>query len=140
MFNDLTPKVSDSGAGFFSRHRTYFFFSMVVWGMTLATLALTLSCTNKSEPALDPNDPQAQLISRGKRVYQSNCIACHHSDPKKNGSLGPEVHGADQELLAARLLRAAYPEGYSPKRTTKTMPAMPHLEGDIPALTAYLNQ
>jgi hypothetical protein len=48
------------------------------------------------------------------------------------------IRGATAELLGARMMRAAYPPGYTPKRATKLMPPMPHLEGKVPDLAAYL--
>lgn len=36
------------------------------------------------------------------------------------------------------MLRNEYPPGYTPKRESRAMLAMPHLAGDIPALHAYL--
>jgi len=41
-------------------------------------------------------------------------------------------------LLEARILRASYPPGYKPKRSTHVMPAQPAVEPEIPALAAYL--
>ena len=76
--------------------------------------------------------------SRGKQVYLAECIACHHSDPAKDGSLGPAVKGASQGLLEAKLLRATYPPGYTPKRPTALMPPMPKLAPKIPDLAAFL--
>ena len=35
-------------------------------------------------------------------------------------------------------MRAEYPPGYTPKRDTRVMVAMPFLEKQIPALAAYL--
>jgi len=81
-----------------------------------------------------------QLAERGRVIYVSNCIACHHVDPKKVGSVGPEVWGSSLELIQARVMRAAYPEGYKAKRETHMMVALPHLEKELAALHAYLNQ
>lgn len=69
----------------------------------------------------------------------ASCIACHHVDPALEGTLGPEVKGASQELLEARLLRAEYPKNYKPKRNTKLMTIMPHTKEDIAALAEYLS-
>lgn len=79
------------------------------------------------------------LMARGKVTYNSSCTACHNPDPKKPGSMGPEVYGSTRELIEARVLRAEYPQGYKPKRTTKSMVPLPHLKNDIDALAAYLN-
>ena len=76
--------------------------------------------------------------SRGKQVYLTECIACHHSDPAKDGPLGPAVKGSSQELLEAKILRGSYPPGYTPKRPTALMPPMPKLAAKIPDLAAFL--
>ena len=82
---------------------------------------------------------QVDLVARGRSVYNSNCIACHAMDPAQEGSLGPAVAGSSLELLEARVMHAEYPEGYSPKRPSQLMVAMPHLERELAALHAYLN-
>jgi mono/diheme cytochrome c family protein len=78
------------------------------------------------------------LVARGRAVYVTNCSVCHNPDPGLEGSLGPAVAGASLELLEARLLRNTYPEGYTPKRDSHVMMALPYLEDDIPPLAAYL--
>ena len=83
--------------------------------------------------------PEAKLAARGKLVYSTQCISCHNRNPKMPGSLGPDLFGSSKELLTARILHAAYPEGYKPKRESHAMPALPHLSGDIDALACYLN-
>ena len=105
---------------------------------------LTTGCTQKKEitpiSSSSPGDVQTQaLIKRGRTVYQAQCIACHHSDPKKPGALGPDVYGSSKELLTARILHADYPPDYKAKRYTHQMQAMPHLKDDIDAIHAYLN-
>lgn len=84
--------------------------------------------------------PLSELARRGERIYRVNCIACHHRDPTQDGGLGPAIAGASYELLEARVLRAAYPPGYTPKRDTRMMVPQTHLEPEIAALTAYLAQ
>lgn len=76
---------------------------------------------------------------RGRRVYVANCIACHHTDPRLDGPMGPAVAGSSHELLEARVLRGEYPPGYEPKRDSGLMMPLPYLKDDIGALTAYLN-
>lgn len=76
---------------------------------------------------------------RGKQVYFANCIACHSADPTKDGTLGPAVKGSPKELVTARVMKAEYPPGYTPKRQTKIMVALPHLEKSIDDLVAFLN-
>ena len=76
--------------------------------------------------------------SLGKQVYLAECITCHHSDPTKDGPLGPAVKGSSRELLEAKVVRGTYPAGYTPKRTTALMPPMPKLAPKIPDLAAFL--
>jgi mono/diheme cytochrome c family protein len=107
------------------------------WAKTLCGLAagaVLAGCGDggSSGPALSP---EAQ---RGKTVYTVNCTACHAADPNLAGGLGPDVAGSSLELLEARVLRAEFPPGYTPKRDSRVMIALPHLEPDIPALHAYL--
>ncbi len=85
----------------------------------------------------DTRSPE-ELVAAGRAVYNANCIACHAMDPRIDGALGPAVAGASAELTAARVLRGEYPEGYAPKRETRVMVALPHLEPKLPELTAYL--
>jgi mono/diheme cytochrome c family protein len=85
-----------------------------------------------------PAPASEQLYERGRSVYMGNCTACHGMDPAQPGGLGPAIAGASRELIEARVLHAAYPEGYMPKRDTKLMVALPHLKDDIDALAAYL--
>lgn len=88
------------------------------------------------EPAAES---PADLAKRGRSVYMSNCIACHNPDPSQDGALGPAVTGSSQELIEARVIRAEYPPGYTPKRDSRAMIPLPHLQNDIEALTAFLN-
>jgi len=78
------------------------------------------------------------LVSRGAEVYKANCVVCHHPDPAREGSVGPAVAGSSRELVAARVLAREYPAGYTPKKDSMLMPAMPFLESEIDALSAFL--
>jgi mono/diheme cytochrome c family protein len=101
----------------------------------LILMALFLgACTKKADKA--PPTP----AERGRSVFASHCTACHNMNPKAEGVLGPSVHGSSLELVEARVVRAAYPEGYTPKRNTKVMVPLPMLKDEIQALHAYLNQ
>jgi mono/diheme cytochrome c family protein len=79
--------------------------------------------------------PQAE---RGRQVYLSICIACHNTDPSKQGPVGPAVMGSSRELIEARVVRAQYPPDYAPKRATHIMVAMPQLADKVDELAAYL--
>jgi mono/diheme cytochrome c family protein len=86
------------------------------------------------EQTLDP----AALVARGKTVYMTNCIICHNLVPTLDGALGPAIAGSSRELVEARVMRVEYPEGYTPKRETRVMVALPHLERELDALAAFL--
>ncbi len=105
-------------------------------GLALAFFFL-VACPNKPETK-SPSEV-ANPVERGKNIYVANCTACHAVDPKKDGSLGPAIWGSSRELVEARVLHAAYPEGYKPKRPSKIMVALPHLKNDIESIAAYLN-
>ncbi len=97
------------------------------------------SAPTRQTPAAGPQKLSAQeLIKAGRSAYNANCIACHSLDPTEDGPLGPAVAGSSLVLLEARVLRAEYPEAYAPKRTTRVMIALPHLEPRLVELAAYL--
>ncbi len=75
---------------------------------------------------------------RGRAIYLSNCAACHNLDPSKDGPIGPAIKGSTKDLVEARVLHAAYPPGYTPKRRTTMMPAQPDLQPAIPDIVAFL--
>ena len=81
----------------------------------------------------------AGSAEKGRQVWLGQCIACHNTDPSKDGPLGPAVKGASRELVEARVVRAEYPPGYAPKRPSKIMPARPDLAPSVPDLAAYLH-
>ena len=77
-------------------------------------------------------------VELGRRAYVANCTACHNPDPAKDGTLGPALAGSSLALVEARVLRAEYPPGYTPKRPSQLMPAQPYLKSEVPNLAAYL--
>jgi mono/diheme cytochrome c family protein len=98
------------------------------------------SPTPKPTPSAPPRVlSREELIEAGRGAYNANCIACHSMDPTKDGALGPAVTGSSLALITARVLRAEYPEGYTPKRNTRVMVALPHLEPQLNSLAAYLD-
>ena len=78
-------------------------------------------------------------IEKGRMGYFANCVSCHNNDPKKPGSIGPEVYGVSIDVLTKKIVSGKYPENYKPKRTSKIMPSMPHLSEDISNLHAFIN-
>lgn len=86
-------------------------------------------------PARERLPPEAD---RGRKIYDANCIACHNVDPTKSGPVGPALKGSSRALIEARVMLAAYPPGYTPKRDTKLMVPLPQLANKIDDLAAYL--
>ena len=72
-------------------------------------------------------------------VYYANCVSCHNNNPKKPGSIGPEVYGVSIDVLTQKIVSGKYPENYRPKRTSKIMPLMPHLNSEISNLYVFIN-
>jgi mono/diheme cytochrome c family protein len=94
-----------------------------------AAAAVLAACEKRS----DAND-----VELGRRAYAVNCIACHNADPAQDGAIGPAIAGSSLALVEARVLRAQYPPGYKPKRSTQLMPAQPFLAELAPKIAAYL--
>jgi len=78
-------------------------------------------------------------VERGRVLYTVNCAVCHNANPNLPGSLGPPIAGAPRALVEARVLHAAYPPGYKPKRTSHVMQPLPWLAPNIDQLTAFLD-
>ena len=78
-------------------------------------------------------------IEKGRMVYFANCVSCHNNNPKKPGSIGPEVYGVTIDVLTQKIVYGKYPENYRPKRPSKIMPSMPHLNKEISNLHAFIN-
>ena len=104
--------------------------------MLLAALCLACQPSGRESP-----------VELGRRAYVANCIACHNTDPAKDplrillatdAAIGPAISGSSLALVEARVLRAEYPPGYTPKRASALMPAQPFLKSAVPDLAAYL--
>ncbi|MBX9768907.1 MAG: cytochrome c [Bdellovibrionales bacterium] len=100
---------------------------------------LLMSCEDKGKET-PPQTEAEKLFERGRVVYMTQCTACHAQDPSQNGGVGPAIAGSSIELLRSKVLKNEYPAGYTPKRETKAMIALPHLEKDIEAIAAYLKR
>ena len=114
----------------------------------LLLIMLVSNCEKKSIEQEEAETDQKKLnntvalttdIEKGRMVYFANCVSCHNNNPKKPGSIGPEVYGASIDVLAQKIVFGKYPENYSPKRTSKIMPLMPHLKKEISNLHAFIN-
>lgn len=96
-------------------------------------LQIGTSCAKKEA---DKNaDPK---VTAGRGLFLSHCISCHNVDPARDGSLGPAIKGSSLELIRARVLHGEYPPGYTPKRSTRIMVALPMTEEDVVNIQAYL--
>ena len=117
---------------------------------TLLLIMLISSCEKKSikQEEVESEPDQKKLnytiasttdIEKGRMAYFANCVSCHNNNPKKPGSIGPEVYGASIDVLTQKIVFGKYPENYSPKKTSKIMPLMPHLKKEISNLHAFIN-
>jgi mono/diheme cytochrome c family protein len=84
-----------------------------------------------------PSKPRAPA-EQGRIAYMTNCVVCHNPNPNLAGSQGPPIAGSSRELVEDRVLHLSYPPGYTPRRTTHAMRAMPQLANQIDNLTAFL--
>lgn len=109
----------------------------IKWKKALVFLPFLLFSCNKNK---GNEKPLNDLAKRGQLIYFANCIACHNSDPARDGVIGPAIMGASLELIEARIMKASYPKNYKPKRLTKAMVALPHLAKEIKAIHAFLQR
>ena len=95
-------------------------------------------CTPKSKLSEAPSS-QEDLLARGRSIYQTSCTSCHNANPNLDGSVGPAVANSPRELIERRVIYGDYPVGFTPKRQSHLMVALPHLKAEIEALFVYLN-
>ena len=114
----------------------------------LLLIMLISNCEKKSIEQEDAKADQKKLnntvalttdIEKGRMVYFANCVSCHNNNPKKPGSIGPEVYGVTIDVLTQKIVYGKYPENYRPKRPSKIMPSMPHFNKEISNLHAFIN-
>ncbi len=101
-------------------------------------LALALACGEGGGEGGAEEGGEAEEIARGKHYYQNICIACHSGDPNADGTLGPALAGSSLAVIEAKVMRGEYPEGYTPKRDSATMPRFEYLEPELANIAAYL--
>lgn len=84
----------------------------------------------------------SELIAEGKSVYMANCITCHNKDPNSKGPIGPELKDTPLEVMIVKVRTGRYPvvlpSGFVPKRKTKQMKKLPHLEDKVQAIHAWI--
>jgi mono/diheme cytochrome c family protein len=100
----------------------------------IATVAMLIAI---AAAGCGPSKPQT-AAQKGRIVYMTNCVVCHNPNPNLAGSQGPPIAGSSRELVEDRVLYLKYPPGYTPKRTTHAMRAIPQLKNQIDDLTAFL--
>lgn len=101
--------------------------------LLMAALSLLVSCKKES------SNTAATPFEGGRKIYNTYCIACHNINPTKDGGIGPAIWQSPRELIAAKVLRNQYPDGYKPKRDSKLMTTFPLSQEQIDQITAYLN-
>jgi len=106
----------------------------------LAAALLAIGCSEQTSAPAAGGSEQAAAVKRGRQIYENVCIACHNGDPTQPGSLGPPLAGSSRELVEAKVLRGAYPPGYTPKRPGQAMPRYEYLSGRLGDVAAYLEQ
>ncbi len=108
---------------------------MVSVAGTLAIMAILM--LTRSVDGREPLSPGEE----GRKIYNLICTACHDPDPtvdRLGRSYGPPIAGSSLELLKSRVLTTAYPEGYTPKRDTSFMSAIPLTGTQLEALHTFL--
>jgi mono/diheme cytochrome c family protein len=101
-------------------------------------LAVALGVALGAAGCGDSSAPLSPLAERGRQTYLAQCTVYHGTDPAQPGPVGPSVKGSSRELIEAKVLKGAYPPGYTAKRPTGVMLPMPAVAADIGALAEYL--
>ena len=103
----------------------------------LVLLALCSQCSRTNGGAAEAKLSEAG--ERGRVAFAAFCSQCHNvHDPFQQGAQGPPIARSSLELLRARVLRVEYPPGYTPKRTTQQMVALPHVEPYLDDIAVFL--
>jgi mono/diheme cytochrome c family protein len=91
--------------------------------------------------AISPSRDE-EVLAKGKRIWLSACIQCHHRDPNLKGPVGPEVTDSPLEVMTSKIMTGKYPDplpqGFVPKRTSRAMRPLPKYKDDIFAIWSYV--
>ena len=120
------------------------FYSILILFLLLTSCDLNISKENDKD-VIGVSEKKNEALTlggdhkKGQALYSAKCISCHNSNPKKPGSIGPQIYGSSKELLSNKINLGIYPKNYKPKRSTKMMPLQPHSVKEIANLYAFLN-
>jgi len=94
------------------------FFLVLILFLLVAACEQKIPKDTETESALEVDIRNKTLTSssdpaKGKTVYYANCTSCHNYNPKKPGSVGPDVYGSSKELLTNKILYGKYPQQIS---------------------------
>lgn len=76
--------------------------------------------------------------TKANPLYTKNCIRCHNANPKKAGSIGPELFTTPENVFHGKITQGIYPVGYKPKRRTKIMPKFNFSEEQTKSISDYI--
>ena len=115
--------------------------SPIVFILAIALILVIAFVATQSDHGAGQSSTQ---FARGKQIYRTTCIACHHPDPRKEHgtgeTFGPPIAGSSFELIKMRVRSTSYPAGYKPKRDTQLMTAFEMNDEDLRALHIFVNQ
>ena len=103
--------------------------------MKLILLTLVVSLQTQAATRIPTNET---INTEGKRLYIANCIRCHNADPRKPGTIGPELYTTPLEVFRTKVPTGTYPPKYTPKRKTKIMQKFPSLKSKVDWIYNYI--
>lgn len=108
--------------------------------LAIAALAMVTACSDSGGKGRGWKNP-SQAALRGEQTFALGCASCHNfKDPFSRGMQGPAIARSSRELLEARIMRAEYPPGYTPKQAGNTMAKLPQYKDRIDNLHAFLQE
>ena len=119
--------------------RLFFALLLIIFITNCKKERTTQDAPDANQKNLNNSVASNNYIEKGRMVYFANCVSCHNNNPKKPGSIGPEVYGVKIDVLTQKIISGKYPKNYRPKRASKIMPVMPHLKNKISHLHAFIN-